>query len=323
MNELNTDFTALRIGRPTHVGFGDETPAEVPFCPSGNLATKLNNTPRYLFRVHSDASAGENSSEWIKSIDALENNLTDIFERDDTACIAIALNEHLRWELKSYGDPFISWTTSLLVAIEYAIYKHKTEVTMLEAIHLCIIDTTMFPRGVFIRDLDLIEEFYDKVPNGRRITVKGVRHTWGARGLDDFRNLRNKTHKTYPGVYYFGEFLSQGQTNITGRSSTVSCDKIINNHLFAMLPQFQVELEDSKRQWAEAVVKSRELFYMDIESEATSASEFVEATNIALQFGKVWFLPVLANLLALRPRAARDRGILDQISGLFSGALPL
>uniref|UniRef100_A0A4E9EJI8 DUF7587 domain-containing protein n=1 Tax=Gibberella zeae TaxID=5518 RepID=A0A4E9EJI8_GIBZA len=318
MNELAANLTGLCIGRRTHVGFGDEIPDEVPFYPSGNLATKLNNTPRYLFRIYSHASAGKNSSEWMKSIDALENNLTDIFARDNAANIAITLNEHLRWEPKSCGDPFISWTTSLLVAIKYAIYKHKTEGAKLEAIHLCIVDTTMFPKGVFIRDLDLIEEFYDKVPNGQKIMVKGVYHTWEARGLDNFRHLRNKRHKTYSGVYYFGEFLSQGQTNMTGRSSTVTCDKIINNDLFTMLPQFQAELEDSKIQWAEAVVKSRESFYMDIEPEATSASEFVEAAKIALNFGTVWFLPVLANLLALRPRAAQDPGILDQISGLFS-----
>ncbi|KAI3571765.1 hypothetical protein IWW34DRAFT_824575 [Fusarium oxysporum f. sp. albedinis] len=306
MNELVANLTGLRIDRRTHVGFSDEIPNEVPFYPSSNLATKLNNTPRYLFRIYSHASAGKNSSEWMKSIDALENNMTDIFARDNAANIAITLNEHLRWEPKSCGDPFISWTTSLLVAIEYAIYKHKTE------------DTTMFPKGVFIRDLDLIEEFYDKVPNSQQIMVKGVYHTWEARGLDNFRHLRNKRHKTYSGVYYFGEFLSQGQTNMTGRSSTVTCDKIINNDLFTMLPQFQAELEDSKIQWAEAVVKSRQSFYMDIGPEATSACEFVEAAKIALNFGTVWFLPVLANLLALRPRAAQDPGILDQISGLFS-----
>ncbi|KAF4946586.1 hypothetical protein FGADI_11065 [Fusarium gaditjirri] len=323
MNELAANLTTLRISRRTHVGFGDETPAEVPFCPpSGNLATKLNNTPRYLFRVYSDASAGSNSSESFKSIDALENNLTDIFARDNAPTIAVALNEHLRWEpLKSCGDPFISWTTSLLVAIQYAIYKHKTEGAKLEAIHLCIIDTTMFPKGVFIRDLDLIEEFYDKVPSSQSIMVKRGCYTWEARGLDDFRHLRNKRHRTYSGVYYFGEFLSQGQVNITDRSSTVTCDKIINNDLFTMLPQLQVELEDSKVQWADAVVKSRESFYMDIEPEATSASEFLAATKIALQFRNVWFLPVLANLLALRPRAAHDPGILDQISGLYSDEL--
>ncbi|KAH6977769.1 hypothetical protein EDB82DRAFT_476527 [Fusarium venenatum] len=150
----------------------------------------------------------------------------------------------------------------------------------------------MFPKGVFIRDLDLIEEFYNKVPSRQKIIVKGICYTWEARGLDDFRHLRNKRYRTYSGVYYFGEFLLQGQTNMTGHSST-----------------------------AEAVVKSREWFYMDIEPEAISASEFVEAAKIALNFRIVWFLPMLANLLALRPRAAQDPGILDQISGLFSGRL--
>ncbi|EXL74444.1 hypothetical protein FOPG_10471 [Fusarium oxysporum f. sp. conglutinans race 2 54008] len=318
MSVLAANLTALRIGRRAHVGFGDDIPTEVPFCPPRNLATKLNNTPRYLFRVHSDASAGKHSSECMKSIDALGNNLTDIFARDNTANIAIALNEHLRWEPKSCGDPFISWTTSLLVAIEYAIYKYKAESVELQAIRLCIVDTTMFPKGVFIQDLDLIEEFYDKVPYSQQITVSGLPHTWEARGLGDFRNLRNKQHKTHSGVYYFGEFLSQGQTNIEGRSSTVTCDKIINNDLFAMLPQFKDELEDSRKRWADAVVESRESFYMNNEPKATSGSEFSAAVKIALHFGTVWFMPVLVHLLALRPRASQDPGILDRISGLFS-----
>jgi hypothetical protein len=165
MNELAATFTTLRIGRRTRNGLCDEIPNEVPFCPSGNLATKLDNTPRYLFRVYSDASAGYNSRNWMKSIDALGNNVADVFARDDAADVAIALNEHLRWSDKSRGDPFVSWTTSLLVAIEYAIYKHKAHGTELQAIYLCIIDTTMFAKGVFIRDLDLMEEFTKKVPD--------------------------------------------------------------------------------------------------------------------------------------------------------------
>jgi hypothetical protein len=60
MYELAANFTALRLGR-RHVGYGDEIPDEVPFCPSGKLTAKLNNTPRYLFLAHQWVSMVE---EW-------------------------------------------------------------------------------------------------------------------------------------------------------------------------------------------------------------------------------------------------------------------
>jgi hypothetical protein len=59
---------------------------------------------------------------------------------------------------------------------------------------------------------------------------------------------------------------------------------------------------------------------MDVEPESTSAAEFTEARKIASKLGGVWVLTMLANLLALRLRTAEDRGILDRISNLFSGA---
>ncbi|KAM0259731.1 hypothetical protein ACHAQJ_003165 [Trichoderma viride] len=306
MDELATNLTALQIGRRIHVGFADEDiPDEVPFRPSGNLATKLHDVPRYLFRVYSYKSAGENSSEWMKSIDALENHFTDIFARDNASIVALTLNEHLRWWSKSKGDPFISWTTSLLVAIQYAIYKHKKEAANLNTIYLCIVDTTLFPNGVFMKDLYLMEEFQYQDKDS------------GDRDLSDFRQLRKREHRTYSGVYYFGEYLSQGQTNISGRSCTVPCDKIINNHLFAMMPQFEAEMEGETLSWADAVIKIREPFYVT-EQEAIHNSEFYEAMAIASEFDTRWILPMLANLLALSPRTARDPANIGLISNIFS-----
>ncbi|KAG9253092.1 uncharacterized protein F5Z01DRAFT_174232 [Emericellopsis atlantica] len=312
MAELAASLGALQIDRGTCLGFADD-PFQIPFCPSGNLATELDNTPRYLFRVYSRNSSGENNTQWMKSPAALENNLTDIFARDDAANVATVLNEHLRWWPKSCADPFISWTTSLLFAIQYIIYKHKTEGTELQRMHLCIVDTTMFPKGVFIRDLDLMEEFHDKVPNGQE------------RGLQNYLNLRTKRYSPNSGAYYFGEFLSQGQTNIKtkGRSSTVTCDKIVKDELFTILPQFRVEMErDSKEaRLAKAVMECRKPFYVDTEREPTRASDVGKAMTIASRFGTEWSLPVLANLLALRPRRAHDPGILGPISTLFPNEL--
>ncbi|QYT01572.1 hypothetical protein H0G86_008606 [Trichoderma simmonsii] len=337
MNELITGLTELEISQQIHVGLDDDIPDdvlsrpsgnlaaashatpgcpdEVPFRPPGNLAAKLNDTPRYLFRVFSDASAGENSSECMKSVDALDNTFTDIFARD-AFTVALTLNEHLRWQPKSYGDPFISWTTSLLVAIQYAIYKHKTESAKLSTIHLCIIDTTLFPNRVFMKDLDLIEKFHDKVPDHYPIIDKGRQYDWKDRGLGNIRKMRNTQHRTYSGVYYFGEYLSQGQTNIKGRSCTVSCDKIINDGLFRFMPQFKVEIEEKTLFWANAVIKLRQPFY-DMEQMAVHNTDLTDALFIAFEFNSEWFLPVLANILALSPRTARDSTIIRQIWKIF------
>ncbi|KAL6821633.1 hypothetical protein V8C40DRAFT_250592 [Trichoderma camerunense] len=300
MNDITAGLNKIKIGQKKHIGFGDDdNPDEVPFRPPGNLAAKLPNAPRYLFRVFSDASEGENSSKCMKSVDAVNKTFEDIFARDPLT-VALALNEHLRWQKKkSYGDPFISWTTSLLNAIQYAIYKHKKESTKLSAISLCIVDTTLFPNGVFMEDLDLMEKFIDK----------GRQYGWKDRGLNNLRELRNKQHKDYLGVYYFGEYLSQGQTNIEGRSCTVTCDKIINSNLFAFMPQFEDELKDKSLRWANAVIKLRQPFYMKKQEEMKD-SDFSNATIIALEFDTAWFLPMLANLLALNPRTARDPRII-------------
>ncbi|KAH8124573.1 hypothetical protein FP744_10006358 [Trichoderma asperellum] len=323
MNELETGFDALSINRLINP-IDKDIPNEIPFCPSGNLATKLQDTPRYLFRVFSKDSAGENSSEGMKSVDAQNGNFTvDIFKRDNASAVALTLNEHLRgWE-KSDGDPFISWTTSLLFAIQYAIYKYKDEHAKLNTIYLCIIDTTLFPKGVFIKDLDLIEEFQDKFTDYQVIWQKGKRHYrkdkwhyWKYRGLSNVRQLRNMKHKDYSGFYYFGEYLSQGQTNINGRSCTVPCDKIINDHLFALMPEFKVEMESEVQSWANAVIRFRDPSSIK-KQEAIDNSEFSEAKAIALEFDTKWFLPMLANLLALSPRTANPANI-RLISKLFS-----
>ncbi|KAL6699117.1 hypothetical protein J3F84DRAFT_243192 [Trichoderma pleuroticola] len=316
MNELTTSLTQLEIGQQIHAGFIDQDiPDEVPFRPPGNLATKLQDTPRYLFRVFSDASAGENSSEWVKSVDALKNTFQDIFARD-AFTVALTLNEHLRWQPKSYGDPFISWTTSLLVAIQYAIYKHKTESAKLSTIYLCIIDTTLFPNGVFKKDLDLIEEFHGKVPGDYQVMFKGYMCDWKDRGLHNIGQLRNKQRKAYSGVYYFGEYLSQGQTNIKDRSCTVPCDKIINKHLFALMPQFKAKMEDKTLSWSNAVVELRQPFYVT-EQEEMNISDFGKAMIIAVAFNTAWLLPMLANILALSPRTARNPTIIGRIARVF------
>ncbi|KAJ2992962.1 hypothetical protein NUW58_g1995 [Xylaria curta] len=252
MEELNAGFGKLGLNSGGFEGDGlqNDTQDQIPFQPSGDLAAKLGDSPRYLFRVFSEASAGENTNEWVKSPDAMKGILVDIFARDDP----------------------------------------------LKTIQLCIVDTTKFPRGVFLRDLDLIEEFEDK-------------------GLGNLHTLRRKQHFFYSGVYYFGEYLSQGQTKIRGRSCIVSCDKIVNGNLFTLAPSFRKELAAKPLEWANSVIKFREPFYRFANSSTKVAetAHLTAAITIALGFEPNWILPIFANLLALSPRRAQDQGIIGVV----------
>ncbi|KAI0537953.1 hypothetical protein GGR58DRAFT_324287 [Xylaria digitata] len=323
MEELDAGLGKLNLNSESFEGGGPENGIldQIPFRPSSSLTTKLSYTPRYLFRVFSKASAGENTSVWIKSPDATKGRLADIFARNDAPNVAITLNEHLRWsDPKSQGDPFISWTTSLAFAIHYAIYKRKTERTELQTIYLCIVDTTKFPQGVFLRDLDLVEEFEDKVPEGRSIIIKGRENTWKYRGLGDFGTLRRKKHSDCAGFYYFGEYLSQGQMKINGRSCIVSCDKMVNHHLFTLVLDFRIELSANPPRWAQPVVELREPFYCSssLNAKIAETAHLTAAITIALEFMDNWVLPVFANLLALSPRRPQDGRIIGVIIYGFS-----
>lgn len=90
-------------------------------------------------------------------------------------------------------DNFVSWTSSLLFAIQFIYYRHLSprDRSCLAGIKLYIIDTTQFPRGTFICNLDLIDVF-----------------CVSENSLSDFRSMRNRPN------YYFGEYLSQGSLKI-------------------------------------------------------------------------------------------------------------
>ncbi|CAJ2506584.1 Uu.00g077700.m01.CDS01 [Anthostomella pinea] len=293
MDEATAGFQKLSLGR-RYVGFADDSVDE-PIKPYPT------DTPRYLFRVFSAKSAGENTSEWVKSEDARDGQLTDIFTRDDQDNVAIALNEHLRWmRCKSQGDPFMSWTTSLAFAIQYAIYKQKEEGTRLHEIHLCIIDTTQYPKGTFMRDLDLITAFRDR-----------------DNGLGNLYTLRHKNRTDFSGYYYFGEYLSQGEVHLEGRSCIVPCDRVINNDLFQLMPRIQANYLSKKSEWANPVVGLREPFYANDQPGTTEPGDLEAAEMISCRFEAPWRLPMLINLLALCPRRADDPVIISHVSRII------
>jgi hypothetical protein len=304
-------------------------PTHVLFNPTGEkawLRDTFDKIPRYLFRTFLPGMAGENTSEWMKSFDAAEGNTQacqDLLARDDGE-IALMLNEHIRWDYElTNGDGFTSWTTSLLYSLHYAIYKHKKRNIHLSEIRLCVVDTTCFPQGVFLRDLDLIEAYKDKGPKGGMIQILGELHSWAHRGLPNLLDLRQEVWAR--GYYYFGEYLSQGQLKIKGGSYTIECHKIINSNLYQLCPSFKEKMEQPATgtdTWLiKNVMELRQDFYGTNTAVQTKPKEIDAVIDIVNGFDPRWRLPMAANLLGFRPRQNRDGAILYVFRKNLTGQL--
>lgn len=235
--------------RNTHLRDVPEEPEQLLFNPnpnSGVAESVLDNVPRYLFRVATPKSAGITNETWVRSDAAIwdrDASMEDIFFNLDTKKrteVAEILNLHLRWWPKDdLLDNFASWTSSLLFAIQYIYYRHHTDNTPLEKIKLHVIDTTRFPRGTFMRDLDLIDFFCDS--NG---------------SLNDFRSLRNRD------AYYFGEYLSQGSLKIENKCQMIPSGVLFEqDRLCRIQPDF-APISSETSEWARPVVRLRQNIYL-------------------------------------------------------------
>jgi hypothetical protein len=203
------------------------------------------------------------------------------------------LHDHLIWKCDERCN-LMSWTTSLLFALQYGLYHYQTDKDYPEFgdIFLLMVDTRDFPERTFIKDLEAVSALN---------THEGY--------LDEFLALRNK--------YYFGEYLSQGALDIQGRCVQVSFQTLIDFGLFKLFPPLAVEAE-----WIRLATRVRELrqpFYRQGILAAT-ADEVQTAIQLARHgFGGRWTFPVAAMLLALKPRANNDRVILEGFNAEFTG----
>lgn len=104
----------------------------VAFKPSisdGGRKTQLDPIPRYLSRVFDSSSPGESNEIWVKFKDAVRqhpNAGIDFFGRRDKTQAAHSLWGHLSWKGLE-EDNFMSWTSSLLFAIQYIFYRHNDQ----------------------------------------------------------------------------------------------------------------------------------------------------------------------------------------------------
>lgn len=275
-----------------------EEPEHLLFRPqagSGLAQKALDEIPRYLFRVVSPHTVGTTNETWVHSESASQNqgsSTEDVFfnlNSDKRTTIARTLNLHLRWWPKDAkddsGDNFVSWTSSLLFAIQYIYYRHLSpeDGSDLRQMKLYAIDTTRFPKGTFLCDLDLIDTFWESDNHPPR------------KNLESFRYLRNKTQN------YFGEYLSQGSLKIEGKCELISAESLFeNDRLRRLQPHFcelhHLPFNNGRPILSQEVIRLREAIWQPTDLQIPSSAEIEDrlkaVKEIVQHLETRWKLPL-------------------------------
>ncbi|KAK3299582.1 uncharacterized protein B0H64DRAFT_102348 [Chaetomium fimeti] len=182
--------------------------------------------PRYLFRAFDQASSGQSDENVVASIESISatpwHSKVDLLSRTKEKATRM-LHRHLTKKCLSGGegdDNLMSWSSSLLFVIQYAIWRCHRRDCGQDEVKICAVDTTKFPRGQFARDMPLLRAYYE------------------TSGLDQkmrrFFDFRLETAD-----YDNGEYLSQGKVHHTGRSCVFSLDQLIQAGLHDLYPEFE------------------------------------------------------------------------------------
>lgn len=195
------------------------------YPPAGLHGTSLTmDVPRYLFRTFDGNSSGVNDGNVIAS------TASEYDRRQDSRNDILGLEKHVAAELlyahlkaKSpfsgdISDNLMSWTSSLLFAIQYAIWRTQYGGNSASTVKICAIDTREFPIGQFMRDIALLEAYRPAAGQAES-------------QFFDFRLNCNE--------YYNGEYLSQGSLDHTSRSCMMSLEQLVKAGLHQLYPEFK------------------------------------------------------------------------------------
>lgn len=249
-------------------------------------------TPRYLYRLVAPQTAGSTTTSTAVPPARIQHQ-TDIFHLPTQKAAALLLN-HLLWERgHENGCNLMSWTSSLLFALQYALYRHRKDGDDLGQIQLIVLDTTLFARGTFMQDMEIMRSFADS-----------------DRRLQKFVEFRESE-------YYFGEYITQGRLEIQDRCVCTSVQKMIDLGLFQLQPLLADRTQ--WQWWPKRVLAFREQFTSE-RVVPTPDSDVEIAVNIARQcFGGQWAVPVAIMLLALLPRKVDDTTLMEGFKARFTG----
>jgi hypothetical protein len=115
--------------------------------------------PNVLFLTFDRASHGENNETSMKSALSVRKDQTAKKSQRDILLLnhhdaALALGKHLK--LFPGDTNFVSWTSSLIFAIQYAICREHKYKAGASDIKICATDATQYPPGQFVRDIWLL-----------------------------------------------------------------------------------------------------------------------------------------------------------------------
>lgn len=305
--------------------------------------------PQYLFRVHDQFSTGITSTTEVCSpaIVALRDEhdyppppSSSSCTKKQTAPTDFSslkpkdakdyLNNHLRWTCGIYYTHqqhgpcnLMSWTSSLLFALQYALYRHghgKSYYSSadLSDIKILVVDTTrsviidgkgssVFTRHPFLRDLQAIKGCkLNEELNGSSGTLEQL-HRWRDSGM-----------------YYPGEYLSQGRLALDpGHCHEVSLGDLVERGLFEVCPG----LVDKKR-WVRLAKRVNELRVLPLRccSSTTYDRDVLRDTlgavvNVARAFGSLEG-PVAVHLLGLSRVDPRGEGNARSVLQVLQMSLP-
>jgi hypothetical protein len=213
------------------------------FHPPSNFSIeslKFDAVPEYLFRTFDNLSPGRNDESVIASIASINGSLkssrTDILTLGQHRATEM-LFKHLKKEnvlVKEESDNLMSWTSSFLFAIQYAIWRLRFRQPESD-IKICAIRTRDFPLGQFMQDISLLRAYHATANQTDPLT----------KSFFDFRLGKED--------YYNGEYLSQGAVNHSNRSCVVSLKQLKQAGLFQLYPEFRVD----SNQWTNRVLELR------------------------------------------------------------------
>ncbi|KAK3361868.1 hypothetical protein B0T24DRAFT_538371 [Lasiosphaeria ovina] len=199
---------------------------------------RLADVPRYLFRTFDPASSGRNDDYVFASLGSISakswRSKVDFLSRGEEEAAGM-LHGHLTKSCFGAGidgDNLVSWSSSLIFVIQYAIWRCYHRRCANSEVKICAVDTTKFPQGQFVRDMTLIRAY---------------RQT---------SNLENEIRRFFHfrldnPCYDNGEYLSQGELHHRGRSCVFSLDQLTEAGLHGLYPEFAENT--AKNKWTNRV----------------------------------------------------------------------
>src|SRR5947207_6223425 len=132
----------------------------------------------------------------------------------------------------------------------------------------------MLPVGVFINDMDLMEEYCDDLAPDEEIYIflkgKWRRMKWSEGGLPNLIKFRKSRYDILEAYNYFGEYLSQGKLKIEGACTIIPFDRIINPKLYELYPGFKDLMNGNRAEWAKPVMEFRKKVYRGVPKPTTT-----------------------------------------------------